>query len=265
MSKIIVAIGGGEFPRKKSNGDITPYEIKEIHREIVSIANKEKSNILILNHALENDEFEINGFNCLKNCFEQNFICNCKPLYKNELENNEKVDELIEWADIIYENGGNTEFLMNLWKKTGFDEKIIEAYNNEKVISGVSAGAICLFNCGNSDKYLSQELNKVDGLNIIDAYFCPHYNNSGKYESVKSSLNILNMVGISLTNSCAIEIIDDKYRLIKGDGTNYNIDPYGIKSYWKNGEYIEEKMDDSLEYKAAKELFDTNVQSNLKK
>lgn len=258
MSKKIIAIGGGEFPRKRSNGDITLYEIKEIHREIVFIAGKDRPNILILNHALENDEFELNGFNFLKQCFEQNFSCNCKALLKSELNDKNRVNELIEWADIIYENGGDTEFLIDLWKKTDFANKIIEAYNNEKVISGVSAGAICLFNCGNSDKYLNQQLNKIDGLNIIDVYFCPHYNNFGKIESVKSSLKILDKVGISLTNSCAIEIIDDNYRLIKGDGSNYNIEPFGIVSYWYNNEYIQKKIDDSLEFKSFSQLLKVN-------
>ena len=61
--------------------------------------------------------------------------------------------------------------------------------------------------------------------------------------------------GIALSNCCAIEIVDDKYRLIRSDGSNYGIEPYGILGYWKSGEYFEEKIDTSSEFKELSDLF----------
>ena len=46
------------------------------------------------------------------------------------------------------------------------------------------------------------------------------------------------MIGILLSNCTAIEIIDDKYRIIVSDTKGHGIDEaYALKAYWKNGEY----------------------------
>ena len=244
MQKKIVAVGGGEYPRTKSDGSVLPYEIRKIHEEIISLSDKEKPSILILNHALENDEWEKSGNEGLKKAFEENFSCTCKSLLKEELDNEEKVSELLKWADIIYENGGDTEFLIDLWQKTNFYKKLIDAYAQGKVLSGVSAGAICWFNSGNTDKYKDKE---IKGFDLVNAYFCPHYNKPEKEDSVKRCLKHLDKVGISLTDGCAIEIIDDKYRLIVDD--EFIDSPHGIRSYWIDEEYIQENIGDSLEFK----------------
>lgn len=257
----IIAIGGGEIERKKSDGTVSPYEIKNIHEEIVNLSGKNNPNILILNHALQNDSFEQNGNNILMNLFKTCFSCNSKCLKKIDLDKKELVDEMFDWADIIYENGGDTVFLIELWKKYGIDKKIIEACKQNKVISGVSAGAICLFNSGNVGNYMEKEINKLDCLDIIDAYFCPHYNLEGKYESVRRTLKHINKVGISLSNCCALEIVDNQYRLLKTDASNYGIEAYGVKSFWNNDEYIEIKIDDSLEYKPIDDLISINNKS----
>ena len=265
MSKKIVAIGGGEYERKKSDGTLLLYELKDIHKEIVKLSGKTNPNVLILNHALENDIFEQNGNTVLMNLFSTYFSCNCKCLEKKDLNNVTFVSELFDWADIIYENGGDTVYLIELWKKYGLDKKIIDAYNKGKVISGVSAGATCLFNCGNVGNFMNKDINKLDCLNIIDAYFCPHYNLKGKYESVKNTLKFIDKVGISLSNCCAIEIIDNNYRLLTTNASNYGINAYGIKSYWENNEYIEEKIDKSMEFKNLEDLLEKQTKIKTQK
>ena len=57
-----------------------------------------------------------------------------------------------------------------------------------------------------------------------------------------------------LINCCAIEIINDTYRLIRCDASNYGIDAYGVKAYYKNGEYFEENIDTTNEFKPLNEL-----------
>lgn len=51
-------------------------------------------------------------------------------------------------------------------------------------------------------------------------------------------------------NCCAIEIIDDKYRLLTKDASNYNIESYGIKTYQKNNKYVEKRIDRSDIFKS---------------
>jgi ADP-glucose pyrophosphorylase len=62
------------------------------------------------------------------------------------------------------------------------------------------------------------------------------------------------MVGLLLSNCSAIEIVDDKYRIIKSDAKKHNIDAYALKAYWHNNEYIEEYLDTSSEFKELSDL-----------
>ncbi len=52
-----------------------------------------------------------------------------------------------------------------------------------------------------------------------------------------------------MSNCTALEIVDDKYRLITSDASYHN-EAFGLKSYWKNGEYI----DTSFDFKPLKDL-----------
>lgn len=63
-----------------------------------------------------------------------------------------EVDSLLSWADIIYVGGGDTVFMMQTWKQFGLDEKLKKIYEQDSaVLTGLSAGAICWFNCGHND------------------------------------------------------------------------------------------------------------------
>ena len=55
-------------------------------------------------------------------------------------------------------------------------------------------------------------------------------------------------------NINTLEIIDDKYRVLTSDGSNYKIEPYVLKTYWSNNEYIEKKLEVSTEFSNLKEL-----------
>ena len=97
-------------------------------------------------------------------------------------------------------------------------------------------------------------------LGFIDGLFVPHCDEPGRRESVKDDLlKNSKEVGLSMSNCTALEIIDDKYRLITSDASHHGIKAYGLKSYWKNGEYIEEKIDDSKEFKPLKELIEKDI------
>lgn len=52
MSKIIVAIGGGENGRILEDGSYSLYETEKIDREIIKLTNKDKPNYLFINHAM---------------------------------------------------------------------------------------------------------------------------------------------------------------------------------------------------------------------
>lgn len=268
VSKKIVAIGGGENGRVKENGTRFPYELENMDTEIIRLTEKEFPNFLLIAHSqpLERQE---GCFQIMLDIYGKKFGCQCKDLKSNELTNTEKVKELIDWADIIFEYGGNTLNMIKIWKKTGFDKALKEAWKKGKVMCGISAGANCWFklcnsyssNIQNSRKYPFMD---VECLNFIDAYFVPHCDDEGRYESAKEQLKENNMIGLSMSNCTALEIVDDKYRLITSDSSYHNITAYGLKSYWEDDEYLEELIDTSNEFKDLKDLLAKNINKKLK-
>ncbi len=63
-----------------------------------------------------------------------------EDLKSDKLNDIEYVKVLIDWADIIYEGGGNTLDMIKMWREIGFDQILRQAWENGKVMCGVSAG-----------------------------------------------------------------------------------------------------------------------------
>ena len=264
MSMKIVAIGGGENGRIKVDGTILPYELEPQDREIIRLTEKEYPNFLFLAHSqvLENQE---GYFQVMKAVFKEKYGCNCKDLKSDKLNDLEYVKSLVDWADIIYEGGGNTLAMIQMWQQTGFDQVLRQAWENGKVLCGVSAGASCWFKecCTDSLKYNSGENKTLIGINclgFIDGLFMPHCEVLTRRESIKELLKTSNQVGLSMSNCTALEIVDDKYRLITSDASYHGIKAYGVKSYWNNGQYYEEKIDDSDKFKPLEDLLSKRLE-----
>jgi peptidase E len=76
--------------------------------------------------------------------------------------------------DVIYVGGGDTANLLVLWRRHGLDLLLRRAWSQGMVLAGVSAGMLCWFKGGVTDSFGGLEpLN--DGLGLIDASACPHY------------------------------------------------------------------------------------------
>ena len=241
----IVAIGGGNNSNIKKNGLPQTYEQENIDREIISISNKEKPNVLFVSHASD-EGFELASYNKIVNTFGKIYDCYIKLLNIDMLEDNHLTNELVKWADIIYVGGGNTKKMIELWKKYSFD-KLLQNCVDEKVLCGISAGANCWFNYSCSD-YLQIELNDhsapymaIDGLHMINLVFNPHANYSGRLEGLRDILKNEAMNGLSLSNNMAIEIIGEEYKLLKGDSSE-NEEIFALLSYWKDGKYYTEPI-----------------------
>ena len=253
MSKKMVGIGGGD---NGYNG--TPYETGPFDQEIIKLTGKEKPNYLLIAHSqpLERQE---NYFKVMKDIYLDMYDCPCRDLKSDELSNIEVVKEKIEWADIIFEGGGNTLDMIKLWKDTGFDRILKDAWESGKVMCGVSAGANCWFEKCSTDslKILygdDQPLIGMDCLGFYKGFFVPHCDEPGRRETVKDLIDE-NTIGILVSNCAALEIVDDKYRILTSDGTNHGIEPYALKTYWHDGKYYEESIDLSLTWKDLDSLY----------
>ncbi len=76
--------------------------------------------------------------------------------------------------DVIIVGGGNTANLLAVWRTHGLDRALRAAWNAGVVLAGVSAGAICWFDCGITDSFGGyRELS--GGLGFLGGGCCPHY------------------------------------------------------------------------------------------
>lgn len=133
------------------------------------------------------EEVQENYYKTMKNIYEKKYNCVCKILKSSELENKNYVESIVEWADIIYEGGGDTFSMLKLWEKTGFDNILYKAWNKGKIICGISAGAVCWFKSCISE-ISHDEMESLKCLNWIGLHVTPHCNEIKRRQSTKAYL-----------------------------------------------------------------------------
>ena len=109
---------------------------------------------------------------------------------------------------------------MNIWKKYGFDEILKDVYKNDKaILMGISAGAICWFNCGCTDSELALVKEGAtygwanDMLNIHNYAFCPHYED--RVDDFEVLMKEKNINGLALESNTAFVEENGKICYIK--------------------------------------------------
>jgi dipeptidase E len=78
--------------------------------------------------------------------------------------------------DVVYVGGGNTANMLAIWRVHGLDRVLIEAWHAGVVLCGISAGMNCWFRESVTDSFDLDALAALkDGLGLIPASACPHY------------------------------------------------------------------------------------------
>ena len=249
IMKKIIAIGGGEIGRPGFS-----IETTKMDKEIIKLTSKKNPRLLFLPTASGDSEPYLQT---VEKYFGKKLKCKVDVLYlsKNIFSENQIRDKILA-SDIIYVGGGNTLKMIKIWKKLGVDKFLKEAYEKGVVLSGVSAGAICWFKYGNSDSLKMKDKKassiRVSGLGFIPALFCPHYDFE-KYRKPELKKMMLknSVIAIAIDNCCAIEIIDDTYRIISSkDSAN------AYRVFWLKGRFNHELIPKSKELKILSNLLD---------
>ena len=156
----IIAIGGGGFGRNPNHRKIEKY--------ILELTGKEKPNVVFFPTAsAENQAYIIQFYKCFTKM-------SCEPSHVTFFQRTPRLDSIINKADVIYVGGGNTKSMLAVWHEWKLDKLLLKAYNNGKILCGVSAGAICWFEQGITDSWASN-LNVMDCLGFLPEMACPHY------------------------------------------------------------------------------------------
>lgn len=191
----IVAIAGGNLS-----------STRELNAHTIKLTNVKNPDVLFIGTASHdaNEYIEVitKAFNLLE-C-EVKSLCLCSKNYTEQ-----EIDDLLAWADIIYVGGGDTIFMMQIWKQYGLDEKLKKIYEKDlAVLTGISAGAICWFQCGYSDSESFHDEENwnycwADGmLDIFHRAYCPHYNEERR-NSFDEKLREKDLVGLAMENDTA--------------------------------------------------------------
>ena len=207
----LVLIGGGEIGRSN-----TPYEIKEIDETIVKMANKEKPVLLFIGLA---SSYSDSYYDVIKNNYKQ---LGCIPTYlkkNNLIHNPDLVKQKFKDADIIYVGGGDTLKLLEKIKEYNLKSLIDEAINQNKVLVGISAGAILFSKKGYSDAYIlrgeKETYEFISGLGYTNLSISPHFEeDSEKTNQLIDELKKGKEEVYALENGTALIIEDDKLKTI---------------------------------------------------
>ena len=220
MQKRIIAIGGGEIKNK------TTLKIDEYIANLAKAhAGEKRANALFIGTASHDS---MPYFNSFRKTYTSVFDIKAEVALMVYGEMSvEKIAGKIEAADCIYIGGGDTVFMLDKWKEFGIDKMIIDAYNQGKIICGLSAGAICWF----KDMYTDYEIMRGQsseyvlkkGLGVLDGAMCPHFNE--REEDFTAALKKGVITGAyCVDNDCAIEFVDGEFtKVISAGGKAYYV------------------------------------------
>lgn len=208
----IIAIGGGKIADK---------ETLHIDRYIIAQSVRTNPRVLFIPTATRDDLAYRANFGKI---YQGLLHCQVREL----LLHTGKPDpdswaELIQWADIIYVGGGNTLMMMRKWRRYGIDQLLISRTQDQVVLCGTSAGAICWFESGHSDSMsfyhpANWDYIRVKGLGILPRMGCPHYMAEGRKQSFIDMVFKSRKTGIAVDNRNAIHFKDGFYKAIAPSG-----------------------------------------------
>ncbi|MBR2971241.1 MAG: Type 1 glutamine amidotransferase-like domain-containing protein [Clostridia bacterium] len=203
MQKRIIAIGGGEIRNK------TTLEIDRIIASYIKErAYPNRGTALFLGTASHDSMPYFNSFRkTYTSIFDIKAEVGLLVYGENDDEN---IRAKFAKADCIYVGGGDTKFMLDLWRERGIDKLLLEAYERGVIICGLSAGAVCWFDNAYTDYDImrgqSSEYKVLPALGWLRGIACPHYDERPEFDGVASGFDLAYAIG----NDSAIEFVDGK-------------------------------------------------------
>lgn len=164
----IVAMGGGGFSMEPDNPLLDDFALSLSHRHPARVC-------FIPTASSDSATYIVKFYRAFSGrCIPTDLTLFDSPALARRPARSSDLAAFLADQDVIYVGGGSTAHLLALWRVHGLDVLLREAWLNGAVLSGVSAGMICWFRGGITDSF--GELERLnDGLGLIDATACPHY------------------------------------------------------------------------------------------
>lgn len=150
---------------------------------------------------------------------------NCQPSHLPLFRRTPNLEDWVKSQDVIYVGGGNTKSMLAVWKAWGLPGLLTDAMKNGTILAGISAGAICWFECGITDSNAGL-LGPLECLGFLSGSCCPHYSKEKErkpaYEHLVRSDAVPN--GIAIDDGAAVHFASGvPYRIVVGT--------YGANAY----------------------------------
>ena len=195
IEKKIIAIGGGGFTHQLDL-NLDQFVIDKLKRTnnkigfLATASKDDKKKISLFYKRFENTEFELSHFNLTSN-----------------------INGFSEWImskDLVYIGGGNTVFMLEIWKKNKLENIFKDAYEKGIILSGISAGAVCWFDWILSDS-VGPGFNPLRGINLISGSCTPHSSNIERINQFESDIKNNKLPqGIAIDDGVAVVFVDGK-------------------------------------------------------
>ena len=195
IEKKIIAIGGGGFTHQLDLGldQFVIDKLKSTNNKIGFLATASKDDekkISLFYKRFENTEFELSHFNLTSNT--------------------NGFSEWIMSKDLVYIGGGNTVFMLEIWRKNKLENIFKDAYEKGIILSGISAGAVCWFDWILSDS-VGPGFNPLRGINLISGSCTPHSSNIERINQFESDIKNNKLPqGIAIDDGVAVVFVDGK-------------------------------------------------------
>ena len=227
IEKKIIAIGGGGFTHQadESLDQFVVDQSKKTNNKIGFLAtasNDDKKKISLFYKRFENTESELSHFNLTSD-----------------------VNGFSKWIlnqDIVYIGGGNTKFMLEIWKNNMLENIFKKAYESGIILSGVSAGAVCWFEWILSDS-VSPGFKPLKGINLISGSCTPHSSNIERINQFQQDIKNGKLPhGIAIDDGVAVVFIDGKPTEVYSARNNHEAyfldknNKINLKDYIKNYE-----------------------------
>ena len=128
----------------------------------------------------------------------------------------------IEKANYLYIGGGNTFYLLQELKRKNLIDFIKNRVNSGMIYIGESAGSVIAapdieYASIVDDKTLATELNDYTGLNLVDFYIVPHFEEEPFVESSRNTVELYkDKLDLKVINNKEVVLVEnDDFRIRK--------------------------------------------------
>lgn len=147
--------------------------------------------------------------------------------------NKEKFIHRFEWADVFFFEGGNTQWLREVIKRSGLESDLKDLLKT-RVWVGASAGSsiLCPTVCNSCHDLFDEKIEDLpkDGLNLVDFQFIPHLNNEffpkiniDNLKNASRELTFKDGKKVYIVDDDGAVIVDDNEIRIISEGIWYEI------------------------------------------